>query len=96
MSHRPQSNVISGLPWMRCAWHRVAALLCCYLRRVLKVPVLRYVDDLWSSSRASVYWSGGRCLDVVTLLLGLPLDVEKSANDLLNMVVLGVHVALDV
>ena len=58
-------------------------------------PSASEADDVFSSSRSDVYWHGGRCLDVLSILLGLPLDDKKSENDLVTMVVLGVRVALD-
>ena len=54
------------------AWHRVAALLTTFVKRILRCPTLRYVDDLFGASRRGPLWTTGICLDALTLMLGLP------------------------
>ncbi len=76
------------------AWHVVCGLVVCYLRRVLKRPCGRYVDDLFGTGRSGVRWTAARALGVVSVLLGLPAEHSKDGTDLISMVVLGMRLAL--
>ena len=42
-----------------------------------------------------MYWHGGRCVEVLHSLIGIPLDPKKSCDDLTRMVVIGSEVMLN-
>ena len=77
------------------AWHRVGFALQWLLIRHLKAPCGRFVDDFFGVSKEGVFWTAGRCLTVLSHVLGFPTDEEKSANDLMTMIVLGIETAID-
>ena len=76
------------------AWHRVVALVTAFIGRILRAPAFRYVDDMFGASKVGVFWSAGRCLDVITAILGLPLDADKSEDSVLSLIVLGARVVV--
>ena len=76
------------------AFHRVGAMIAAIVRRIWKAPMARYVDDCFSANRDDIGWTSMRCLDVVTELMGFHLDAMKSANDLLEMTVLGEMISI--
>ena len=69
------------------AWHRVAALVTVFIKRILLALCLRYVDDLFGASKAEVYWSAGRCLDFLCDILGLRLDSGRSEEGMESLIV---------
>ena len=73
-------------------WHRTANVPMSYLRRILRVPACKYVDDFFGCSGKGIHFSGGRCLDILSELCGLPLDAKKSEDDKVSMVVIGARV----
>ena len=77
------------------AWHRIGYALQWILLRHLKAPCGRFVDDFFGVSKDGVYWSAGRCLTVISVVLGFPTDEDKSANDLMTMIVLGTEAVID-
>ena len=76
------------------AWHRTGAFLLAAVRRLCLAPSGRYVDDFFGASREGVYWTGGKCLDVIADLVGFPCKPEKSVEELGRIVVLGAQVAV--
>ena len=52
------------------------------------------MDDFFGASRRGLVWSGGRCLRVIAELVGFLCAVEKDADDVFKMVVLGAEVAV--
>ena len=77
------------------AWHRTGAFLLAAVRRLARAPAARYVDDFFGASRKGVYWTGGRCLDVLARLAGFPCAGEKSVDQVATMVILGAQVAAE-
>ena len=75
------------------AWHRVGSVIIAYMRKVLRCPVGRYVDDFFSASRDGIFWCGGACLDLLASLLGLPLDSAKSVTKVTSMLLLGARLS---
>ena len=47
------------------AWERVGAAIAHVARVLLKLPVLRYVDDYWSPERWVLYNLGGALLRIL-------------------------------
>jgi len=76
-------------------FHRLGAFIAAVVKQMAMAPVLRYVDDYFGSSVAGIYWTGGRLLDVLTGLVGRPVDPDKSADDRMEMVVLGAEIELE-
>ena len=76
-------------------WHRAGAAILFVMRRKLKLPMARYVDDYFGANRAGCVWHGSRCLEMFTKMLGLPCDEAKSEWDRQAMVVLGADVKQD-
>ena len=72
-------------------WNLVVYVVTAYVKRFLLAPVCRHADDLFGCSRVAVFWSGSRCLDVITTLAGLPLDQKKSKTDMMSLDALGGH-----
>ena len=77
------------------SFHRLGEFIVAILVRFLLVPAGRYVDDFYGAGRAGVHWSGGRCMDVMMVLLGFEVDHKKSQDDVDEMVVLGHCVSLN-
>ena len=63
-------------------------------RRLVLAPLGRCVDDFSGASQHNVAWSGGRCLDIISGLIGFACDPAKSSDGCLQMVVLGAKVML--
>ena len=77
------------------AWHRTGAFLLAAVRRLCLAPAARYVDDYFGVSRDDVFWTGGKCLDILAELLGFPCKAEKSVEEIGRLVVLGARVAVN-
>ena len=75
------------------AWHRVGSVIIAYMRRILRCPVARYVDDFFSASREGISWCGGACLDLLSKVLGLPLDPKKSETKVTSLLLLGARLS---
>ena len=56
----------------------------------------RYVDDFFGCDQAEVLVSGGDCATILFKLMGFPSDEIKSCDALLQMVVLGAEVKVDI
>ena len=74
------------------AWHRVGGAILFVIRRKLKLPMARYVDDYFGKNRLGLKFHGSRCLELFGKLLGIPCDESKSEWDKLAMDVLGSEV----
>jgi len=59
-------------------WHRLANVVIAVARRIVRVVVGRYVDDMFGCDRETTRRTGGWCIDVLFQLFGIPLDPEKS------------------
>ena len=77
------------------AWHRTGSLMRWIVRQKFPAPIARFVDDYFGISREAVYWHGGRCVEVLHSLIGIPPDPKKSCEDLARNVVLGSEVMLN-
>ena len=77
-------------------WERVGALICAIGRRVLKLPLARYVDDFFSVDREK---SVGEASDVLRRLIDCLLGPGAAAPDKLMhsnpLTILGVQVSID-
>ena len=75
------------------AWHRIANLILAYCRQVLKLPLMKYVDDYFS-----VNVDGATsCIDFVAIVaaaMGLPLDARKTCLLQASMVLLGARLTV--
>ena len=69
------------------AWHRFGGFISWLLVNILKAPVARYVDDFFGASAYGVLCTGGVAATILTDLLGVPCDVEKSVDFAVLMVV---------
>ena len=76
------------------AYHRYGHFLEMLFRRRFRCPCSRCVDDLAGASRAQVTWTGGKVLTLVSLLLGIVVDPMESADDAMQMTILGVCVTI--
>ena len=65
-----------------------------YLRRCLRLPALKYVDDFFGVSRGGVQFDLGHCLEVVACALGTPTDPKKTERFRQQMIILGMEVTL--
>ena len=75
------------------AWHRIANLRLAYCRQVLKLPLMKYVDDFFS-----VTVDGATsCIEFVAIVaaaMGLPLDDRKTCLLQASMVLLGARLTV--
>ncbi|CAE8643663.1 unnamed protein product [Polarella glacialis] len=77
------------------SWHRVGHALLVLLLRLFLAPAARHVDDFFRANKAGVTWTAGRCLSVVSKLLGFPTEDSKDADHLICMTVLGAESKID-
>ena len=77
-------------------WDRVGSLLCAIARRILKIPMLRYVDDFFSADRLV---SADKAMDVFARLVRCCLGQTAVAKDKLEcdnpLTILGIRVTLN-
>ena len=75
----------------------MANLIQHVLVTVFLVLVDKYVDDFFGCDPACLLYSGGKCMSILTKLLGLDCDENKSDDDRITMDILGstteIHVA---
>ena len=77
------------------AWHRVGHVLLMVVLVVCCCPVARYVDDFFGADREGLVYSGGNCLSVISKLVGFLSEDDKDADNCIQMIVLGVDVAMN-
>ena len=88
-----------GLPFGSVAsvhhWNRVGALLCALARRLLHIPVSRYVDDFFAMDREG---EAGHAMQIfarlVRCLLGHGALAERKLEVGMPLVILGIRVVL--
>ena len=89
-----------GLPFASIAsvhgWERMGDCLVTMLRVVALCPALRYVDDFFGVSVDGVTLAGGLMLRVLTALVGTFCDPDKSKEYMLEMLILGADIMVDV
>ena len=77
-------------------WDRIGSLLCAIARRILMIPMLRYVDDFFSADRLV---SADKAMDVFARLVRCCLGKTAVANDKLEcgnpLTILGIRVTLN-
>ena len=73
------------------AWNRIGALITCIARRLLFIPLLRYVDDVFSVDRPQCVEHSLECIArLVRAILGPDALKEKKMEFGSPLVVLGV------
>ena len=76
-------------------WDRVGSLLCAIARRVLKIPMLRYVDDFFAADRRE---SADKAMGIFARLVRCCLGQSAVAKDKLEcgnpLTILGIRVTL--
>ena len=78
------------------AWDRIGAAIVCICRVVLKIPVLRYVDDLFSAERPECVVHARDCIvRLIRALLGADSVSEDKVSSGLPLEILGVTVDAD-
>ena len=77
------------------AWHRIGVLIKRTVQELLIAQPGRFVDDFFGTEVVGVHWTGGRCLELVTQLMGIPCDPDKSADNEVAMGLLGTRVCID-
>ena len=53
------------------------------------------MDDFFGASKAGVQYSGGVCLELLAELVGLPCKASKSVDGVLDIIVLGARIAVE-
>ena len=77
------------------AWHSIGGLLCHIGRKLLKLPLLRYVDDLFSADRPSCAAHAMSCFArVVRAIMGASAIQERKLKCDSPLDVLGVTVSI--
>jgi len=76
-------------------FHRLGGFLGAVVKSMARASLMRYVDDYFGASPKGVYWTGGRLLDVLTELVGRPVDPKKSVDDATEIVILGAQLVLE-
>ena len=75
------------------AWHRFGALVAELARRLLFLPVFRYVDDFYAAERFECMRHGMECfVRLVRALLGPSAVSDKKVECGRSLVILGIHV----
>ena len=74
-------------------WHRMGNFVEMVLRRLFRVSVMRYVDDLAGVGKR-VVWNGGMVLTNLSLLLGIITDPSKDADECMAMTLLGIQISI--
>ena len=64
-------------------------------KKILKVPVARYVDDFFGASAKGIRCTGGVAVSILSDLLGIPCDIDKAVDYGSLMVVLGIQLNID-
>lgn len=76
-------------------WERTGALLATLARRVLKIAVLRYVDDFFAPERRDSMKHALECLGrLVCLVMGKTAIAAKKLEAGIALVVLGLHISI--
>ena len=75
------------------AWHRIGEVICTIARRLLKLPVLRYVDDYFAAERSeTVHQAMSIFAKLVRLMLGESAIAERKLEMGPLLVILGILV----
>ena len=77
------------------AWHRIGYMLWWLVVVHCKAPAARFVDDFFGASKHGVVWTAGKCLTVLSHVLGSPTEGGKDAVVLSQVIVLGVESTID-
>ena len=67
----------------------MANLLIAVARRLCRVAVGRFVDDFFGVSRSDIVWHGGKVLETLAELTGIPLDMAKNEDSTHGLCLLG-------
>ena len=97
-----------GIAWASChygmpfgsvsavyAWHRMGGFVWWLIVKILKIPLARYVDDFFGASKEGISVTGGVAVSILSDLLGIPCDDDKSVDYASLMVVLGIQINID-
>jgi len=75
------------------SWHRVGAMIAHFARRILHIPVLRYVDDYFSAERRELAEHAMQCFARLTrILLGQTSIADRKLDFGSSLLVLGMTV----
>ena len=75
-------------------WERVGAMITTIVRRVLKIALLRYVDDLFAPERQSTAEHALQCVArLIRLLMGTEAIADKKLEWGSELVILGIQVS---
>ena len=77
------------------AWHRLSNVLLRFFRTRFHLPICKYVDDFFGCSRHGTRIPPTKYTDILGALLGVAFDKDKSQALMMEMVVLGARVGME-
>ena len=72
------------------SWHRYGSFVRTVARVLGHCIAARYVDDFYGIDVAYVHLTGGAFFEVLSALIGIPYDPDKSSDEAISMVILGI------
>ena len=83
-----QLGMLFGCVAAVLSFHRLGNFLQEMIRKKFMAAIARYVDDFFGAAKVGVRMTGGRVLSQMGVLMGIFCDEAKSADDMVEMVVL--------
>ena len=89
-----QLGMLFGCAAAVLSFHRLRNSFEEMVRKKFMAAIARYVDDCFGAAKVGVRMKGGRVLSQMGELMGIFCDEAKSADDMVEMVVLGISTTI--